>query len=187
MKRAEGTGSPKALTLTSVSRAASRAAGRPPIAMRDDPGAGRDHRERRAPGEKMRQERGIGIVDAAMDRGRRVKAGRRRDLGGDRPEDVGGTAERRHQRWTSPCRSTSEEKRPACGFQRSVWQPSEVRSEARTPVRRKVQYCGYMRIAAVRAASAGKRRNCQKSCAPRVRPAGSRGEPVSAKGARAAS
>ena len=42
-------------------------------------------------------------------------------------------------------------------------------------------------LAAVRAVSSGKRANCQKSCAPRLRPAGSRGDPVSAKPGRAAS
>ncbi len=85
-----------------------------------------------------------------------------------------------------PSRSASDEARPARGFQRSVWQPSEVASLAATPESRKAQYCGQARIAAVRAAS-GKRRNCHQSCAPRTSPAGSRGVPVSAKSGRARS
>ena len=68
MKRAEGTGSPKALTLISVSRAGSSATGSPPTASDDHPGAGRDHRERRPCGQQMRQQRGVGIVDAAEHR-----------------------------------------------------------------------------------------------------------------------
>ncbi len=39
----------------------------------------------------------------------------------------------------------------------------------------------------MRAAASGKRRNCQKSCAPRFSPAGSRGVPVTAKSGRATS
>ena len=45
-------------------------------------------------------------------------------------------------RRSQPSAATRGEKPRACGFQRSVWQPSEVASEAGTPQSRKAQYCG---------------------------------------------
>ena len=81
MKRAEGTGSPKALTLIRVSRAGSSAVSRPPIAIETTQvpvettakGAGRDCR--------CGKQRGVGVVDAAEDRGAGGEAGRGGDLG----------------------------------------------------------------------------------------------------------
>ena len=56
----------------------------------------------------------------------------------------------------SPSGRPATRNRPAHGFQRSVWQPSDVTSLAATPVSRKAQYCGYVRIAAALANSVGK-------------------------------
>ena len=98
---------------------------------RDHPGAGRDDGEGRRPGEEMRQQRGVGIVDAAKDRRRRVEAGRGGDLGQQRPEPVGGVRGAAASARVQP--SALDQRREAArgGFQRSVWQPSEVTSVAR--------------------------------------------------------
>ena len=92
MKRADGTGSPKALTLISVSRAGSSARLRAADRHRDHPGAGGDDRERRRRVEEMGIERGVGIVDAARDGRSGGQAGRGGDLGQDRAEEVAGLA-----------------------------------------------------------------------------------------------
>ena len=130
MKRADGTGSPKALTLIRVSRRGSSAAGRPPTAIATT----QVPVETTANGagwlQQVRQQRGVGIVDAADDRRGRVEAGRRRHLGRDRAEPVGGAAERRHPALPALGRRRGTRSCGACGFQRSVWQPSEVASEA---------------------------------------------------------
>ena len=88
MKRAEGTGSPKALTLTSVSRAGSSSTFAPPIAIEITQVPVETTEKGCRPAEQMRQQRGVGIVDAAMDRRVGGQPGRGGDLRQDRPEPI---------------------------------------------------------------------------------------------------
>ena len=169
MKRADGTGSPKALTLISVSRAASSAIARPPIAMEitqvpvETTAKGGRRATRCGSSEALESwmPQWTGVAGSSP-----VAAA---TSGGHRPEDVGGAAERRQQRPPAHARRPATRSRRARGFQRSVWQPSEVALGRRArPRAGSVQYCGYIRMAAARAAASGKRRNCQKSCGAEV-------------------
>jgi len=72
---------------------------RPPADRHGDhPGPGRDHREGRPSRQKMGQQRGVGIVDAADHRGSRRQPGPCRNGGQHRPEDRIGSKRRRHHR-----------------------------------------------------------------------------------------
>ena len=124
--------------------------------------------------QQMRQQRGVGIVDAAdrpaFPASRPVRAAISGRSGPSRSPARRTGANSRRQ----PIASTSVEKSRARGFQRSVWQPSEVTSFAATPVR------AVAPSIADRSGLRGARRtrpekvcSCQKSCAPRLSPIGS--------------
>ena len=141
MKRAEGTGSPEALTLIRVSRAGSSAVSRPPTAIETTQvpvettakGAARAFRCGKSEAFESWMPQTTGVPGA------RPVAATTSGVTGPRRSAAlrtGGISGRQ------PSRSTSEEKVRAAGFHRSVWQPSEVASVAATPVRRKAQYCG---------------------------------------------
>ena len=93
MKRDEGTARPKASTLASVSLAGSRWIKIAAHSEVDHPGAGRHDRERRLVADQMRQQRGVGIVDAAIDRHGRARSDRLSDLGKDRRQHIEGRAD----------------------------------------------------------------------------------------------
>ena len=97
MKRAEGTASPKALTLTSVSRRSSSSTGCSADRHRDDPGAGRNDGEGPLLGQEMRQQGGVRVVNAADHPAVAPQAGRPRDFGTHRSEEVRGFPKRRQQ------------------------------------------------------------------------------------------
>ena len=142
MKRADGTGSPSALTLTSVSRAGSSVDRPAADRHRDHPGAGRDHGEGRR----------VGAADAAA--ARRWNRGCRRPPAsagsspvraassgriGPRRSPAGRTGANRSRQ---PSRSTSDEK-----SRRPRVPQIGVAAERRhlvggTPVSRHAQYCG---------------------------------------------
>ncbi len=110
MKRAEGTGSPSALTLTSVSRAAIERHLAAADRHRHHPGAGRDDREGRRVGQEMRQQRGVGIVEAAEDRRLRVEPGSLRQAQAGSGRAGPWPAAPAPSACASPCVSTSDEK-----------------------------------------------------------------------------
>ena len=182
MKRAEGTGSPQALTLISVSRAGSSA--HPPPADRHarSPRCRSRPPRRAACGEEgaaaaTRWNRGCRRTPASGGRGRSpppppaapARARRRQP-------------HRRHQPAPAHAVHQRREVAAACGSHRSVWQPSEVLSVARTRDSRMVQYCGYMQDRRRPAPSPrGSVAPARRSAAPRLSPTGRRGEPVSAK------
>ena len=190
MNRADGTGSPKALTLISVSRAGSSA-----TALAAD-------RHRRPPRSRSRPPRTAPPAAADADRARRWNRGSRNRPASPRLDP--GRAPR-PPAVTGP--STSAGRRTGAISPRQPMPVDQRREVRRAPAPR--GRCGsrarsrrctnrpvsrdspVLRIGQDRAPPAPPAResvaSCQNSCAPRFSPSGSRGDPVSAKPGRTAS
>ena len=113
----------------------------------DEPGAGRDHRER--PAGKLRKtargvQGGVAVVQAGVDLAGRRQAQLGRQFGPHRTEHISSSARSGPSRSAQPREIARSEKRRSAGRQRSLWQPRLVTSLARTPLSSYcLRYCGW--------------------------------------------
>ncbi len=192
MKRAEGTGVPKASTFTRQSRASASEA-----RLTCASGGKVRMATNQVPVESMVQARApiSGYLRAAsraallswmphsttQSFGRPQRTRQASDIG----PRISPAARRGARRSAQPRACASGEGRDSSGRHRSLWQPRLVTSVAAMPHSSQDQYCGQVRICASRARRALVS-SSQKSCAPRLSPPGRQGEPVMSKGSRAA-
>ena len=104
MNRAVGTGSPRASTLASMSACSSSRVERQARRHGDDPGAGREHGERRRARHEMRQEGSVAVVDA----GEHARSPRRRPVAAATSGRIGPSV-------SQACRSGGNSARPSRG------------------------------------------------------------------------
>ena len=154
----------------------------------DEPGAGRDDRER--PVRQLRVaaggvQRGVAVMQPAWTRQPRGRPSSSASAGRIGPS-TSPALRNGPSRSAQPRETASSEKRWSCGRHKSVWQPRLVTSLARSPLSTQAQYCGQSSTSPRGARCRDRGAPASSSWTPRLSPPARRGESVAANGSRIA-